>query len=179
MAQQRLQRPDQARLEDLRKIRGESGSPESNSKFENRHDSDDAQREAPSPDGSIEVDDHQEQEEKKDSEESLEGSPSDSPAFRDNEKGLAIRLRPSLDNSNEPDGQDEQEPMLGKSLTVKIRLEGSVDLTTKRGQGKENVGQDLTTRRKEEGEKEGGEKDALRGSRRERSPKPRQVWRPY
>jgi runt-related transcription factor len=61
-------------------------------------------------------------------------------------------------------------------------MEETVDLSIKsriQHQDKENVGQDLTTttRRKEE-EIEMTEREAIR-SRRERSPKPRQVWRPY
>lgn len=80
MAQQRLQRPDQARLEDLRKLRGSSASPEDVSK-----DKEEASRDLDSPDGSIEVDDSEEPkpkiERRSQSEESLEqdSSPRTSP----------------------------------------------------------------------------------------------------
>lgn len=181
MAQRSLQRPDQARLEDLRKQRDESDSSESHSKREQRANSEGGQRETDSPDGSIEVDDRNEQGSKKDqimSEESLQDSPrcdSEDAVIQDSDKE-AIHLRPSLENVNEP---DDQEDLLRRSdqLTVKIRVEGTVDLTTKRiNQDKENVGQDLTTKRKSDDMDEN--KDVKR-SRRERSPKPRQVWRPY
>ena len=51
MAQQRLQRPDYSCLEDLRKLRGQSNSPE---------DKDKSKRDDDSPEGSIEVDDSDE-----------------------------------------------------------------------------------------------------------------------
>lgn len=80
MAQHRLQRPDhQARLEDLRKRRSSSGSPEEDNKTK-----EDGERDLESPDGSIEVDDDDEPRLKalrhSQSEESLEpDSPRDSP----------------------------------------------------------------------------------------------------
>lgn len=182
MAQQRLQRTDQARLEDLRKLRDDTGSPESQSKREQRRNSDGGQRDTDSPDGSIEVDDRNDRDSKKDqviSEESMQDSPkydSEDVTFMGNDKE-SILLRPSLENVNE--SQDDQADILRRhdQLTVKIRVEGTVDLSTRRiSQDKENVGQDLTTRRKDEDVE--GDKEIIK-SRRERSPKPRQVWRPY
>jgi len=194
MAQQRLQRPDQARLEELRKLRSSSDSPESSTKDEERRGDDqgDLRRSGlDSPDDSIEVDDRNDQDlnrERVRSDESLaeQDSPRISPIRSDVEdaastdvtfKEASIRLRPSMENLNDSELQIDQE-QIGRrgDLTVKIRLEGTVDLSTKKGQDKENVGQDLTTRRKEEGIDV--EREAIR-SRRERSPKPRQVWRPY
>ncbi|XP_016841568.1 runt-related transcription factor 3 isoform X2 [Nasonia vitripennis] len=192
MAQQRLQRPDQARLEDLRKLRGSSASPEDVSK-----DKEEASRDLDSPDGSIEVDDSEEPrpkiERRSQSEESLEqdSSPRTSPVRTDTEltqEETSSRLRPSLENVNELDNsttqldhQLDQQPA-SRGLTVKIRVEGTVDLSTKtrtHHQDKENVGQDLTTTtRRKDDDVEISEREAIR-PRRERSPKPRQVWRPY
>ena len=98
------------------------------------------------------------------------------------------RLRPSLENLNEHDHAttqlDQADQSNQRSLTMKIRVEGTVDLSTKtrvHHQDKENVGQDLTTtaRRAKEEEVELTEREAIIRPRRERSPKPRQVWRPY
>ncbi|XP_066597249.1 uncharacterized protein [Prorops nasuta] len=186
MAQQRLQRPDQARLEELRKLRSSSDSPASSSKDEKRGEEQDVLRRVESPDGSIEVDDRNEQDQKKDrerSDESLQDSPRASPVRSDLEDGTSrdasyqdgsIHLRRSMKNLNDQEvpGDHEQVSRRG-DLTVKIRLEGTVDLSTKKGQDKENQGQDLTTKKKDDVDLE-----AVR-SRRERSPKPRQVWRPY
>jgi len=199
MAQQRLQRPDQARLEELRKLRSSSDSPESSTKDEERRGDDQggsrrSGRLDDSPDDSIEVDDRNDQDlnrERTRSDESLpeqEDSPRISPIRSDVEdaastdvtfkEAASIRLRPSMENLNDSELQIDQEQIDRRrgDLTVKIRLEGTVDLSTKKGQDKENVGQDLTTRRKEDGIDV--EREAIR-SRRERSPKPRQVWRPY
>ncbi|XP_012289117.1 uncharacterized protein LOC105704470 [Orussus abietinus] len=187
MAQQRLQRPDQARLEDLRKLRGSSGSPEEASKEEDGHRGDGLQ-DADSPDGSIEVDDGdrpEDQDSKKDrprSEESLLGRDSplrsdpDDANSRDDSQEASSRLRPSLENLKDHEIGPEQEQLRRSDLAVKIRLEGTVDLSTKRDQDKENVGQDLTTRRKEDEDE--SERESVT-PRRERTPKPRQVWRPY
>ncbi|KOC68553.1 Protein lozenge [Habropoda laboriosa] len=177
MAQQRLQRPDQARVEEMRKLRGGSSSPESGLKEEKRRDLD-------SPDGSIEVDDKNELDPNRDrvrSDESLpeQDSPRISPIRSDVEdtadavtfQDASVHLRPSVENSND---QENEEQISRRDL--KLRLEGTVDLSTKKGQDKENVGQDLTTRKKEEDTDV--EREGIRG-RRERSPKPRQVWRPY
>lgn len=186
MAQQRLQRPDHARLEELRKLRSSSNSPESGLKEEKQRDEDqDVLRRSglDSPDGSIEVDDRNEYEQNRDrvrSDESLpeQDSPRISPIRSDLEdvttdatfQDSSIHLRPSIENSNDQEDQDRAD------LAVKIRLEGTVDLSTKKGQDKENVGQDLTTRKKEDDTDV--ERDAVR-PRRDRSPKPRHVWRPY
>lgn len=199
MAQQRLQRPDQARVEETRKVRAGSSSPESalreaKTRRDDEDDRDPARvRSGPdSPDGSIEVDDRNEQESGKDrarSDESVGGqdSPRISPVRSDTEDTTAdatafqedgtAHLRPSMENSNL-----DQEVLATDGHQVsrresKIRLEvGTVDLSTKnKGQDKENVGQDLTTKRKEEDT----EREAVVRGRRERSPKPRQVWRPY
>ncbi|CAK9833524.1 Protein lozenge [Anthophora retusa] len=177
MAQQRLQRPDQARVEEMRKLRDGSSSPESGLKEEKRRDLD-------SPDGSIEVDDRNELDPNRDrvrSDESLpeQDSPRISPIRSDVEdtadavtfQDASVHLRPSIENSND---QENEEQISRRDL--KVRLEGTVDLSTKKGQDKENVGQDLTTRKKEDDTDV--ERDGIRG-RRERSPKPRQVWRPY
>lgn len=192
MAQHRLQRPDQARLEEFRKLRANSGSPEGSSKEERRRESEDQEaRETESPEGSIEVDDRNDQDTKSRarSEESLpeQESPRISPVRSDQDdntyKDLAdreasIRLRPSLENLNESEVHDQDQTNVSccGDLSVKIRVEGTVDLSTKRGQDKENMGQDLTTRRKEDDMET--EREPIR-SRRDRSPKPRQVWRPY
>lgn len=194
MAQQRLQRPDQARLEELRKLRSSSDSPESSTKDEERRGDDQgALRRSglDSPDDSIEVDDKNDQDLNRDrirSDESIpeQDSPRISPIRSDLEDAAStdvtfqeasIHLRQSIENLNDSDLQLEQDQIARRGdLTVKIRLEGTVDLSTKKGQDKENVGQDLTTRRKEDGIDV--EREAIR-SRRERSPKPRQVWRPY
>ncbi|XP_051155806.1 uncharacterized protein LOC127278244 [Leptopilina boulardi] len=187
MAQHRLQRPDQVRLEELKKLRANSDSPEdNNSKDERRVDTEN--RDTESPDGSIEVDDRHEQDRKNrnKSDESLneQESPRISPIQNSdhddtispelNERETSIRLRPSLENLNESEIYD-QEQTVSCDLPVKIRVEGTVDLSTKRGQDKENVGQDLTTKKKDNEE---SERESLR-TRRDRSPKPRQVWRPY
>ncbi|CAK9817322.1 Protein lozenge [Anthophora quadrimaculata] len=177
MAQQRLQRPDQARVEEMRKLRDGSSSPESGLKEEKRRDLD-------SPDGSIEVDDRNELDPNRDrvrSDESLpeQDSPRISPIRSDVEdtadavtfQDASVHLRPSIENSND---QENEEQISRRDL--KVRLEGTVDLSTKKGQDKENVGQDLTTKKKEDDTDV--ERDGIRG-RRERSPKPRQVWRPY
>lgn len=198
MAQQRLQRPDQARVEEMRKVRAGSSSPESALKeAKTRRDDEDDRDPArgrsglDSPDGSIEVDDRNEQESNKDrvrSDESLGGqdSPRISPVRSDTEDTTAdasafqedgtVHLRPSMENSNLD--QEVASDQISRRDS-KIRLEvGTVDLSTKsKGQDKENVGQDLTTKRKEEDT--GVEREAVVRGRRERSPKPRQVWRPY
>ena len=141
-----------------------------------------------SPDGSIEVDDRNEHDPNRDrarSDESLpeQDSPRISPVRSDLEdvttdvtfQDASVHLRPSMENSNDQETfSDEQ--ISRRDLAVKIRLEGTVDLSTKRGQDKENMGQDLTTRKKEEDSEV--ERDEVR-ARRETSPKPRQVWRPY
>ena len=194
MAQQRLQRPDQARLEELRKLRSSSDSPESSTKDEERRGDDQGalrQSGLDSPDDSIEVDDKNDQDLNRDrirSDESIpeQDSPRISPIRSDLEDAAStdatfqeasIHLRQSIENLNDSDLQIDQDQIARRGdLTVKIRLEGTVDLSTKKGQDKENVGQDLTTRRKEDGIDV--EREAIR-SRRERSPKPRQVWRPY
>ncbi|XP_034191600.1 uncharacterized protein LOC117609416 [Osmia lignaria lignaria] len=191
LAQQRLQRPDQARLEETRKLRSHSNSPEIDLKEEKQRD--DEQDPFPrsgldSPDGSIEVDDRNEHDPNRDrarSDESLpeQDSPRISPVRSDLEdvttdvtfQDASVHLRPSMENSNDQETfSDEQ--ISRRDLAVKIRLEGTVDLSTKRGQDKENMGQDLTTRKKEEDSEV--ERDGVR-ARRETSPKPRQVWRPY
>lgn len=187
MAQQRLQRPDQARVEEMRKLRGSSSSPESALKEENRRDDDqDVLRRSglDSPDGSIEVDDRNENDANRDrvrSDESLpeQDSPRISPIRSDLEdttdvtfQDASVHLRPSIENSNDQEITNDEIPR----RDLKIRLEGTVDLSTKKGQDKENVGQDLTTRKKEDDTDV--EREGVR-SRRERSPKPRQVWRPY
>lgn len=194
MAQQRLQRPDQARLEELRKLRSSSDSPESSTKDEERRGDDQGvlrRSGLDSPDDSIEVDDRNDQDLNRDrvrSDESIpeQDSPRISPIRSDLEDAAStdatfqeasIHLRQSIENLNDSDLQIDQDQIARRGdLTVKIRLEGTVDLSTKKGQDKENVGQDLTTRRKEDGIDV--EREAIR-SRRERSPKPRQVWRPY
>ncbi|XP_043482109.1 uncharacterized protein LOC122511114 [Leptopilina heterotoma] len=186
MAQHRLQRPDQVRLEELKKLRANSGSPDSSvAKEEAPHETENHQPE--SPDGSIEVDDRNDQETKsptKSERESPVLSPvrseqDESTASRDlTEKESQIRLRPSLENLNESEIYDQEQTVSCRvDLPIKIRVEGSVDLSTKRGQDKENVGQDLTTRKKDD-DSERISNDSLR-TRRDRSPKPRQVWRPY
>ena len=190
MAQQRLQRSDQARLEDFRKLRANSASPEESLKEDRRQESED-QRESESPEGSIEVDDRNDQDTKSRArpEEYLleQDSPRMSPVESDQDdtfprnftdKEASIRLRPSLENLNESELHDQDQTTVScrGDLSLKIRVEGTVDLSTKRGQDKENVGQDLTTRKKEEDMEP--ERESIR-SRRERSPKPRQVWRPY
>lgn len=196
MAQQRLQRPDQAQLEELRKLRSGSDSPESSTKDEERRgDEQGVSRRSglDSPDDSIEVDDRNDQDLNRDrvrSDESLpeQDSPRISPVRSDLEDAAStdatfqepsIRLRPSIENLNDSELQTEQDQMLARrgDLTVKIRLEGTMDLSTKKNQDKENIGQDLTTRRKEDGI-DGVEREAVR-PRREGTPKPRQVWRPY
>ncbi|XP_076182278.1 uncharacterized protein LOC143154234 isoform X1 [Ptiloglossa arizonensis] len=188
MAQQRLQRPDQARLEELRKLRSTSNSPETGLKEEKQQDDDqDVLRRSglDSPDGSIEVDDRNDYDQNRDrvrSDESLpeQDSPRISPVRSDADdatfQDTSVHLRPSMENSNDQEAtSDEQIPCRG-DLAVKIRLEGTVDLSTKKGQDKENVGQDLTTRKKDDDTDV--ERDGVR-PRRERSPKPRHVWRPY
>lgn len=195
MTQQRLQRPDQARLEELRKPRGSEDSPEDGAKDEKRRDPDDQdilrRSGLDSPDGSIEVDDRNDLEQNRDrirSDESLpeQDSPRISPARSDVEDATSteatfqdgsVHLRPSLENSNDQEtASDHEQHSRRGDLTVKIRLEGTVDLSTKKSQDKENVGQDLTTRKKEDDTDV--ERDSVR-PRRERTPKPRQVWRPY
>ncbi|XP_026667115.1 runt-related transcription factor 1-like isoform X2 [Ceratina calcarata] len=180
MAQQRLQRPDQARVEEMRKLRDNSSSPESALKEEKRRDEDQGvlRRSLDSPDGSIEVDDRNENDLNRDESIQEQDSPRISSVRSDMEdtnasfQDASVHLRPSVDNSNDQDGSEGHI----SRRDLKIRLEGTVDLSTKKGQDKENVGQDLTTRKKEDDTDV--EKDAVRG-RRERSPKPRQVWRPY
>ncbi|OAD55337.1 Protein lozenge [Eufriesea mexicana] len=188
MAQQRLQRPDQARVEEMRKLRGSSSSPESALKEEKRRDDDQdvlLRSGLDSPDGSIEVDDRNEHDVNRDrvrSDESLpeQDSPRISPVRSDMEdttdatfQDASVHLRPSIENSNDQEiANDEQI----SRRDLKMRLEGTVDLSTKKGQDKENVGQDLTTRKKEDDTDV--EREGVRG-RRDRSPKPRQVWRPY
>lgn len=194
MAQQRLQRPDQARVEEMRKVRGGSSSPESALKEARRRDDEDQDEavrgRSDSPDGSIEVDDRNEQDPSRDrarSDESAAGqdSPRISPVRSEDTEDTTtdatfqdgtVHLRPSVENSN-----DREESGVGNDeiprRDLKIhRLEETVDLSTRnKGQDKENVGQDLTTKRKEE---DTSVEREIRG-RRERSPKPRQVWRPY
>ncbi|XP_014603350.1 PREDICTED: uncharacterized protein LOC106786453 isoform X1 [Polistes canadensis] len=189
MAQQRLQRPDQARLEELRKLRGTSDSPEGSSKEDRKTDQEDPdplnRSGMDSPDGSIEVDDRNDQDRKRDrvSEESFleQDSPRISPSRSDlddttsrdaSSRDVPILLRPSIENFNDTESQNDHEISLSNDYTVKIRLEGTVDLSTKKGQDKENVGQDLTIRKKDDNI------EPIR-PRRERSPKPRHVWRPY
>ncbi|KAG7209808.1 hypothetical protein KM043_011424 [Ampulex compressa] len=181
MAQQRLQRPDQARLEELRKLRSSSDSPEGGTKKER----DERRSGLDSPDGSIEVDDRNDHGQNRDrarSDESIpeQDSPRISPARSDVEDATSrdeTFLRPAVENSNGQEVQNEHEHVSRRSdLTVKIRLEGTVDLSTKKGQDKENMGQDLSMRKKEDDIEV--EREGVR-ARRERSPKPRQVWRPY
>lgn len=184
-------------MEELRKLRSSSDSPESSTKDEERRGEDQGvlrRSGSDSPDDSIEVDDRNDQDLNRDrvrSDESLpeQDSPRISPVRSEDVEDAAstdvtfqeadsIRLRPSVENLNDSELQMDQE-QIGRrgDLTVKIRLEpGTVDLSTKKGQDKENVGQDLTTRRKED--VIDVEREAIR-LRRERSPKPRQVWRPY
>ncbi|KAK0083561.1 hypothetical protein PV325_008608 [Microctonus aethiopoides] len=202
MAQQRLQRPDQSsNLEDLRKLRDTSSSPGDGSSKgggDKREEDNSCNgiRETDSPDGSIEVDDttttDQDPKIEVRSEDSMRGE--DSPRIsssrsdledlvKDEFREMEKRLRPSIENLNDNieiiqnDDQIIQTRRNNNDLTVKIRLEGTVDLSTKRGgQDKENVGQDLTTRRKDD------EIDVERESgkpRKDRSPKPKHVWRPY
>lgn len=188
MAQQRLHRPDQARVEEMRKLRGSSSSPESALKEEKRQDDDQDVLHGSaldSPDGSIEVDDRTDPDLNRDrvkSDDSLpeQDSPRVSPVRSDVEdttdatfQDASVHLRPSVENSNEQEIASDEHI---SRRDLKIRLEGTVDLSTKKGQDKENVGQDLTTRKKEDDTDV--EKEAVRG-RRDRSPKPRQVWRPY
>lgn len=182
VAQQRLQDP--SRLEDLRKAKNSSRSLEDDAKNDSAVEADDPNglRETSSPDGSIEVDDKNDPDSKternEDSSQDLE-SPKASPcrseasSFRDvmSDESSTVRLKSNFENQLE--GEQDLIARRG-DLTVKIRLEGTVDLSTKRSQGKENVGQDLTVRRKDEDI----ERNPVR-SRRDRSPKPRHVWRPY
>ena len=204
MAQQRRQRPDQTNLEDLRKLRSASTSPGGSPKSERRRNGAEGQqdddidhdtlREVESPDGSIEVDDRNDNQERRltdlaRSEDSLidQDSPrisgdldlDDNNSTRDGFTEASKRLRPSIENLNDSDVQADLEPVARRSdLTVKIKLEGTVDLSTKRGcQDKENVGQDLTTTRRKDDEVE-VERESVR-PRTDRSPKPRHVWRPY
>lgn len=203
VAQQRRQRPDQVSLEDLRKLRSTSGSP----KTEGRRNDDETQqdedldqetlREVESPEGSIEVDDRTQDDSHKTtdlgrSEDSVaeQDSPrisltrcdldtEDNTSTRDGFRESSKRLRPSIENLNESEVQIDIGHVSRRSdLTVKIRLEGSVDLSTKRGcQDKENVGQDLTTTRRKDDDVE-VEREIV-GPKKDRSPKPRHVWRPY
>ncbi|XP_031832676.1 uncharacterized protein LOC116427001 [Nomia melanderi] len=191
MAQQRLQRPDQARLEELRKLRSTSNSPETGLKEEKQRDDDQDvlhRSGLESPDGSIEVDDRNEYDQARDrvrSDESLpeQDSPRISPSRSDAEdattdaatfQNASVHLRPSMENSNDQEATSDELPR--RDLSMKIRLEGTVDLSTKRDQDKENVGQDLTTRKKDDDTDV--KRDAVR-PKRERTPKPRHVWRPY
>ncbi|KAJ8686721.1 hypothetical protein QAD02_022515, partial [Eretmocerus hayati] len=219
MAQQRLQRPaleQQARLEDLRcKLRASSDSPvpdeddaddtvNTKEKFNTTIEisGDDKRRVDSSPEGSIDVDDDDDEydeprtkiERRERSDESLDrDSPSTTPSNRGNEdKRIAHRSPERSNDSLQCSMQPTQSEQVSShnqqqhGLTVKIRVEGTVDLSTKSSrtcqqQDKENVGQDLTTassRSRKEGEVELGDRDAVR-LRRDRSPKPRQVWRPY
>lgn len=195
MAQQRLQRPDQASLEDLRKLRSSSDSPQADgdASKDGRPDADgdqdvdadadpDPGRDLDSPDGSIEVDDRHDQDPKVEEVRSEDSLQADSPllsnrsdrdnSIKDDETFLAKRLRPTVENLNE---DLEDHPEHRHDLTVKIKLEGTVDLSTKRNSDKENMGQDLTTRKKDE---DIDERESVR-PRKDRSPKPRHVWRPY
>lgn len=195
MAHQRLQRPDhQVNLEDLRKSRSMSVSPNDSNKNERHRDINGADsdniRETESPDGSIEVDDKNDKNKKiesrsDDSQESLRVSSTKSDhedSFKDNFKDDENRLRPSLDNLNDIDvSNDDQVNVRCNELTVKIRIEGTVDLSTKREQDKENVGQDLTTTTRRKDDDNDGERESIRPHSlgKSRSPKPRHVWRPY
>lgn len=178
MAQQRLQRPsDPASLEDLRKLRSSSGSPDGGSSSkDDRARVDDGQREADSPDGSIEVDDRNDEDPKVEEDDSPRISSSDLDENDDFREQMDTRLRPSMGNLKDLDISGDEQVTRRGDLTVKIRLEGTVDLSTKRGQDKENVGQDLTTRRKDDDVEVDRE---LSRPRKDRSPKPRHVWRPY
>ncbi|XP_011497248.1 PREDICTED: uncharacterized protein LOC105361694 [Ceratosolen solmsi marchali] len=187
MAQQRLQKPDLSRLEDLRKLRDNSNSPEDKSKYK-----EETSRDLDSLDGSIEVDDsegprpkieHCSQSEESLEQDSLRISPvrNDNECFQEETMG---RLRPSLENGNDYGyitQLNHQDQINQCDLNVKIRMEGTVDLSKKtrtQHQNKENVGQDLTTTKRKEEEVEIAERQATR-HRKDRSPKPRQVWRPY
>ncbi|XP_014227448.1 mucin-19-like [Trichogramma pretiosum] len=206
MAQQRLQRPDghsSSRLEDLRKFRAAAAaSATDNDDVSNRADDETADRDRDkdrdSPESSIEVDDSDEPRPKlarsSQSDESLD-SPKMSPSRTDSEIALedsSSRLRPSFENLNEPDHGTQLDQLDESShhhhhhcggLTVKIRVEGTVDLSTKtrsHHRDKENVGQDLTTSRRKEDDIVDVvmDRETMR-PRKEKSPKPRQVWRPY
>ncbi|CAD6217157.1 GSCOCG00004698001-RA-CDS [Cotesia congregata] len=178
MAQQRLQRPGQS-LEDLRKLRSSSddGDQDGDASTDRPQDVGDQDADVDSPEGSIEVDDPSDQDPKIEEVRS-EDSQADSPRLssRDNkdESFLEKRLRPTVENLND-DIEDRLDPEHRHDLTVKIKLEGTVDLSTKRNSDKENMGQDLTTRKKEE---DIDEKESVR-PRKDISPQPRHVWRPY
>ncbi|XP_043279867.1 uncharacterized protein [Venturia canescens] len=207
-AQQRRQRQDQASLEDLRKLRSSSASPSDDPKVERRRNgveiheiengNGETLRETESPDGSIEVDDrHDDQDQNTTdlarSEDSLAEADSprispledeevhlgDNTSTRESFREASKRLRPSIENLNDSEVQLELDHVTRRGdLTVKIRLEGTVDLSTKRScQDKENVGQDLTTTRRKDEEVD-VERELVR-PRKDRSPRPRQVWRPY
>ncbi|XP_024942491.1 uncharacterized protein LOC107269426 isoform X2 [Cephus cinctus] len=221
MAQQRLQRPD-ARLEDLRKLRRSSASPEGDHtekrvELEELDEPEVSQlRHTESPDGSIEVDDaidrrigvtdeNPESQEIRKRERVVSESESllleqesasrgsarsdeDEIVSRDESRDSeSARLQPSsADNLQDPEvpvsGNDrDRRERNDVGATAKVRIEESVDLSTKRSQDKENMGEDLSTgqdlsmtRRKDEEV----DRESLR-PRRERTPKPRQVWRPY
>lgn len=185
MAHQRLHRPDQVNLEDLRKSRSISGSPDGSTKDDGRRNIDnDELRDTDSPDGSIEVDDKNDSDKKivvesDDSQESLRVSSTRS-LDHDDSKDEFIddenRLRPSIENLNDIDGDNDDQVSCCNDLNVKIRIEGTVDLTTKREQDKENVGQDLTTTRRKDDDIDVARPHSLDKSK---SPKPRHVWRPY
>ncbi|CAB0036975.1 unnamed protein product [Trichogramma brassicae] len=207
MAQQRLQRPDghSSRLEDLRKFRAASSAAAATDNDESNRADDggdetadrdrDRDKDRDSPESSIEVDDSDEPRPKlarsSQSDESLD-SPKMSPSRTDSEIALedsSSRLRPSFENMNEPDhgtqlDQSDESSHLHHcgGLTVKIRVEGTVDLSTKtrsHHRDKENVGQDLTTSRRKEDDIVDVvmDRETMR-PRKEKSPKPRQVWRP-
>ncbi|KAL7302596.1 hypothetical protein TKK_0005225 [Trichogramma kaykai] len=207
MAQQRLQRPDghSSRLEDLRKFRAASAAATDNDESNRADDGGgggdetadrDRDKDRDSPESSIEVDDSDEPRPKlarsSQSDESLD-SPKMSPSRTDSEIALedsSSRLRPSFENLNEPDHGTQLDQLDESShhhhcggLTVKIRVEGTVDLSTKtrsHHRDKENVGQDLTTSRRKEDDIVDVvmDRETMR-PRKEKSPKPRQVWRPY
>lgn len=176
MAQQRLQRPGQS-LEDLRKLRSSSDSQDGDASTDRPQDAGDPDADVDSPEGSIEVDDPSDQDPKIEevrSEDSQADSPRLSSRDSKDESFLEKRLRPTVENLND-DTEDRLDPEHRHDLTVKIKLEGTVDLTTKRNSDKENMGQDLTTRKKED---DIDEKESVR-PRKDRSPQPRHVWRPY
>lgn len=188
MAHQRLQRPDQlSRLEDLRKV----------PKLEETEDPTD------SPDeGSIEVDDDDDdlpptkiqrrfsRSPSAASEDSKNSTDEEPAKLRSNLGNLKEHEQEQHNNNNSSNNNNNNNQVIEQKrnagLSLKIRVEGTMDLSTKRNnnQDKENVGQDLTTtarRRDCEAVVEvGGDRESTTTrQRRDRSPKPRQVWRPY
>ncbi|XP_046602901.1 uncharacterized protein LOC124296694 isoform X1 [Neodiprion virginianus] len=189
MAHQRLQMPD-IRPGQLRKRRGSSGSPDGSSKDDPQREEEvledrdgdveerERSRDTDSPEGSIEVDDE--------SDRRLEGASRipigrkrDRTRSEDSSEELTICIQTNVNNFKE-DLSVASDLDNRTDLTIKIRLEETVDLSTKSNHDKENreedlsKGQDLTTRRKEE---DVATREPKR-SRRENTP-PRQVWRPY